>query len=106
MLPPSELLPAVFPTDRLGAKGVARPDLRARYRKIPNARNAFTVVAALLQTIGVVVAAGVVNTWWAYLAAPEIHPGMKLLPEPTADGRSTRTRGRRSPEASLRHRAK
>ena len=69
MLPPSDLLPAVLPTERLGAKGVARPDLRARYRKIPDARNGVTVVAALLQTIGVVIAAGVVNTWWSYLGA-------------------------------------
>src|SRR5688572_19138139 len=69
MLPPPALLPAVLPTDRLGAKGVARPDLRARYRQIPDARNAVTVVAALAQTVGVVVAAGVVNTWWAYLVA-------------------------------------
>ena len=69
MLPPPDLLPAVLPTERLGAKGVARPDLRAKYRKIPDARNAVTVVAALLQTVGVVVAAGVVNTWWAYLGA-------------------------------------
>jgi fatty acid desaturase len=69
MLPSPELLPAVLPTDRLGAKGVARPDLRAGYRKIPDLRNAVTVVAALLQTVGVVVAAGVIHTWWAYLAA-------------------------------------
>ncbi|MGH9307663.1 MAG: fatty acid desaturase [Acidimicrobiales bacterium] len=69
MLPSPELLPAVFPTNRLGTRGVARPDLRASYRKIPDARNAVTVVGALVQTVGVVVAAGVVNTWWAYLAA-------------------------------------
>jgi fatty acid desaturase len=69
MLPSSDLLPAVLPTDRLGIKGVARPDLRARYRKIPDARNAVTVVSALLQTVGVVIAAGVVNTWWSYLFA-------------------------------------
>ena len=69
MLPPPELLPAVLPSDRLGVKGVARPDLRARYRKIPNARNAVTVVSALLQSVGVVVAAGVIHTWWAYLIA-------------------------------------
>src|ERR1044071_8966043 len=69
MLPPPDLLPAVLPTDRLGPKGVARPDLRAQYRKIPDLRNAVTVVGALLQTVGVVVAAGVVHTLWAYLGA-------------------------------------
>ena len=68
MLPPPGLLPAALPTDRLGPKGVARPEVRAEYRRIPDARNAITVVAALAQTVGVVVAVGVVNTWWAYLA--------------------------------------
>jgi fatty acid desaturase len=69
MLPAADLLPAVLPTDRLSAKGVARPDLRAEYRRIPDARNAVTVVMALVQTVGVVIAAGVVHTWWAYLVA-------------------------------------
>src|SRR5437867_3158662 len=69
MLPPPELLPSVLPTDRLGFRGVARPDLRSVYRKISDIRNAATVVAALLQTFGVVIAAGVIHTWWAYLIA-------------------------------------
>ena len=69
MLPCPDLLPVVLPTDRLGAKGVARPDLRAEYRRIPDVRNAVTVVSALLQTFGVVIAAGVIHTWWAYLIA-------------------------------------
>src|SRR3954449_7029376 len=69
MLPPADLLPAVLPTDRLGPRGVARPELRAGYRRIPDARNAVTVISALLQTVGVVIAAGVVNTWWSYLLA-------------------------------------
>lgn len=69
MLPGPELLPAVLPTDRLNARGVPRPDLRAEYRQIPDVRNSITVAAALLQTGGVVVAAGAVGTWWSYLGA-------------------------------------
>src|SRR2546423_1515431 len=69
MLPSPDLLPAILPTDRLRPQGVARPDLRAQSRKIPDLRNAVTVVSALLQTVGVVIAAGVVHTWWAYLIA-------------------------------------
>jgi fatty acid desaturase len=69
MLPPTALLPEVLPTERLTAKGVARPDVRSRLRRIPNVRNAFTVGGALAQTFGVVVAAGIVQTWWAYLGA-------------------------------------
>jgi fatty acid desaturase len=69
MLPKPEILPDVLPTERLSARGVARPPLRAEYRRIPGARNAVTVVWALLQTAGVVVAAGWIGTWWSYLLA-------------------------------------
>ena len=69
MLPPAELLPDVLPTERLTKRGIARPEVRPRFRRIPDARNALTVVSALLQTFGVVVAAGWVGTWWAYLGA-------------------------------------
>jgi fatty acid desaturase len=69
MLPSSELLPDVLPTERLTARATARPELRAKYRRIPDVRNAVTVGSALLQTFGVVVAAGWIGTWWAYLAA-------------------------------------
>jgi fatty acid desaturase len=69
MLPPPELLPAVLPTERLTARGVLRPAVRADLRRIPNARNAVTVVSALVQTAGVVVWAGWTGTWWAYLIA-------------------------------------
>ncbi len=69
MLPEPALLPDVLPTERLTAKGLARPPVRAALRRIPNARNAVTVVSALAQTFGVVVAAGLIGTWWSYLGA-------------------------------------
>ena len=69
MLPSPDLLPEVLPTERLTARATARPELRAEYRRIPDLRNAVTVGSALLQTFGVVVAAGWIGTWWAYLAA-------------------------------------
>ena len=69
MLPPAELLPDVLPSERLTARGLARPDVRVDLRRIPNARNTVTVVSALLQTVGVVVWAGWTGTWWAYLLA-------------------------------------
>jgi fatty acid desaturase len=69
MLPDPAILPDVLPTERLNARGVARPPVRAELRRIPDVRNAVTVVGALLQTAGVVAAAGWVGTWWAYLAA-------------------------------------
>jgi fatty acid desaturase len=69
MLPAAELLPDVLPTERLTARAMARPEVRAEYRRIADGRNALTVVSALLQTAGVVVAAGWIGTWWSYLAA-------------------------------------
>lgn len=69
MLPSPELLPDVLPTDRLRKNGIARPEVRAELRRIPNARNAFTVVAALAQSAGVVIWAGWTGTWWSYLLA-------------------------------------
>jgi fatty acid desaturase len=43
--------------------------LRDDLRRIPTARNVVTVVMALGQTFGVVVAAAVIDRWWAWLAA-------------------------------------
>ena len=69
MLPSPEHLPDVLPTDRLRKNGIARPEVRAELRRIPDARNAFTVVAALAQSAGVVIWAGWTGTWWSYLIA-------------------------------------
>jgi len=69
MLPDPAILPDVLPTERLNARGVARPAVRAEYHRIPDLRNAVTVAGALLQTAGVVVLAGWIGAWWAYLGA-------------------------------------
>lgn len=69
MVPPPEALPEVLPTDRLNERGIARRELRDSLRQIPNVRNAFTVLGALVQSFGVVIAAAWVNTWWSYLLA-------------------------------------
>lgn len=69
MVPPDSALPDVLPTERINPKGVMARPWRDELRKIPAARNALTVVAAVVQTYGVVVAAAVVNTWWAWLIA-------------------------------------
>jgi fatty acid desaturase len=69
MVPLPELLPRVLPTDRLNARGKPVRALRDELRRIPDGRNVVAVVATLLQSFGVVVAASVINTWWAYLAA-------------------------------------
>ncbi len=69
MVPPSDHLPDVLPTDRLNDRAMPVRPLRDELRRIPTARNVITVVLALLQTFGVVAAAVVIDTWWAWVAA-------------------------------------
>jgi fatty acid desaturase len=69
MVPPPEVLPDVLPNDRFNARGMPVRSLRDDLRRIPNWRNAIAVTATLLQSFGLVIAAAVINTWWAYLIA-------------------------------------
>jgi len=69
MLPPREALPDVLPTERLTAAARPVPALREELRRIPDARNALTVVLALVQSFGVMAAAVVIGHPLAYVAA-------------------------------------
>ncbi len=69
MVPASDLLPDVLPTERLNERAKPRRELRDSLRRINNPANAVTLGGALVQTFGVVAAAGWLNTWWAYLLA-------------------------------------
>ena len=69
MVPCDEQLPDVLPTDRLNVRAMPVRPLRDELRRIPTARNVVTVVMALVQTFGVVVAAAVVDRWWAWVLA-------------------------------------
>jgi fatty acid desaturase len=62
-------LPDALPTGTLNERGRPTGALRDELRRIPNVRNVVAVTATLLQSFGVVIAAAVVHTWWAYLAA-------------------------------------
>ena len=67
MLPDAVLLPKVLPTDRLNARGMAVGPLRSDLRRIASWRNAFTVAAALSQTVGLIIGTGLVVSrtgWW------------------------------------------
>src|SRR3954447_25669568 len=66
MLPPVDVLPDVLPTGRLTATGRPVPELRADLRRIPDARNALTVLGCYAQSFGVIAAAVAVNRWWAW----------------------------------------
>ena len=59
LVPPASALPDALPTDRLLAGGKPVPAVRAELRRIPNLRNAVTVVGVLLQSFGVIALA----TW-------------------------------------------
>jgi len=57
MAPPTTLLPDVLPTERLNDRAMPLRPLRDQLRRIPTARNVVTVLMALVQTFGVVIAA-------------------------------------------------
>src|SRR5947207_15540682 len=57
MLPEPEVLAEFRPTDRISTTARPVPAFRDELRRIPNARNAFLVLALYAQTIGIIVAA-------------------------------------------------
>ncbi len=69
VVPGAERLPDVLPTDRLSAAGRPAPQCEGTLRRIPDERNAVTVIGAWVQSFGVVAAAAVLDRWWAYLVA-------------------------------------
>lgn len=83
LVPTADLLPDVLPTDRLNERAKPVRELRDELRRINDARSVCTVAGALVLSFGVVAAAGIVNTWWAYLAAFVLmargHVGLNIL---------------------------
>lgn len=63
MIPEPDVLGALHPTDRIGANGRPTPEFREQLRRIPNARNAFAVVALYVETIAIVVIAAHFDHW-------------------------------------------
>ena len=71
MVPGPELLPGVLPTDRLNRRGMPVGTLRAELRVIASWRNGLTVISALAQTVGLIVASSLVverTGWWPLYA--------------------------------------
>lgn len=69
MVPPRSALPDVLPNTRLNDRGMPIRELRDELRRIPDARNVVAVTATVLQSFGIVIAAAVLDTWWAYVLA-------------------------------------
>ncbi len=83
MIPHQSIRPQVLPADRLLANGLAIPAVRAQLRKIPDSRNALSVVAVwfwMAFVIGVVVK---IDRPWAWLAGvivmSSIHARLLIL---------------------------
>jgi fatty acid desaturase len=67
MIPSTELLPAVLPTDRLMANGIAIAEIRSSLRVVQSRRNALTILFAFVQAFGVLVVVDQVverTGWW------------------------------------------
>lgn len=69
MVPRPELRPDVLPSGHLTETGRPIPPLRAELRRIPDLRNALSVMGALLQTVGLVALAARIDHPLAWLAA-------------------------------------
>ena len=61
--------PAVLPSERLLANGMAIPELRAELRHIDNVRNAISVVTVWFWVAVVIGGAVWIDQWWSYLIA-------------------------------------
>src|SRR4051794_20912456 len=69
MLPPAGDLPDVLPTERLLANGKPVPEIRVELRRIPDALNAWSVIALWSTTIAIIVGAVWIGHPVAWLAA-------------------------------------
>ncbi|HEY1826685.1 MAG TPA: fatty acid desaturase, partial [Acidimicrobiales bacterium] len=69
MVPDTTARPDVLPTERLLENGMAVPALRPALRRIPNVRNAITVVMVWFWVVVIVGGSVWLNTWWSYLLA-------------------------------------
>lgn len=69
LAPADDALPRVLPTDRLLTGGKPVPALRAQLRRIPNLRNAVSVVGVLIQSFGVIALAVWLDHPLAWVAA-------------------------------------
>lgn len=69
MVPPSDRLPDVLPTERLGVTGKAVPEIRTELRRIPVARNVVAVVSVYAQSVGLIALVAWIGHPLAYLVA-------------------------------------
>lgn len=82
LVPDESSLPSVLPSDHLLANGVAIPELRSRYRRISNWRNARAVTMVWAWTLALVWG-GVHGSWWigvgAFILMGPMHARFAIL---------------------------
>ena len=89
MLPPSDELPDVLPTERLLANGKPVPELRVELRRIPNLLNAWSVVALWLSTVAIIAVAIWIDHPLVWLAAFVLMgPQFAAVRQPGSRGRA------------------
>jgi fatty acid desaturase len=83
MISDASVRPAVLPSDRLLANGLAVPEVRAALRKIPDARNALSVFAVWFWMAFIIGAVVMVDQWWAWVVGAvvmsSIHARLLIL---------------------------
>jgi fatty acid desaturase len=87
----------VLPSARLLPSGVAIPELRSELRRIPNVRNAASVVMVWVWVAVIIAVVVRVDTWWAWLAGAvvmsSIHARLAILMHESAHNLLFRHRG-------------
>jgi fatty acid desaturase len=69
MIPASDLLTEVHATEAITANGRPTPVFREQLRRIPNPRNAISLLSLYVQTIGIVVLTVWLDRWYVWIAA-------------------------------------
>lgn len=67
MVLPEQFRPSVLPTDRLLESGKAIPAIRSELRRIPNGKNAVSVIMVYGWTAVIAISAVGISTWWSWL---------------------------------------
>lgn len=73
MVPPADLLPDVLPTERLNARGMARPPLRDELRRVRNGRSALALASLVAQAVLIAWAAVTIAHPLGYVAAAVLY---------------------------------
>src|SRR5262245_54231058 len=69
MLPDPAALTNFHPTDKIGPNARPTPAFREELRRIPNVRNAISVMSLYAQTLGIVWFTVWIDRWYVWIAA-------------------------------------